>query len=99
MNKKSQGLSINAIILVAIGLIVLVVLIAVFSGAMARFVQGLFGATTCEKACKSVDRAVYTDQTKDQCKTLEASERALLIEGEFDDVDIGEVCCCKENAP
>lgn len=39
MNKKSQGLSINVIIIVAIALIVLVVLIAVFTGRFGAFTQ------------------------------------------------------------
>jgi len=37
MNKKSQGLSINVIIIVAIALIVLVVLIAIFTGRLGAF--------------------------------------------------------------
>lgn len=36
-NKKSQGLSINLIIIVAIALIVLVVLIAIFTGRWGKF--------------------------------------------------------------
>jgi len=51
MNKKSQGLSINVIIIVAVALIVLVVLIAIFTGRLGVFTstvkeqQGDSGAT------------------------------------------------------
>jgi len=51
MNKKSQGLSINVIIIVAIALIVLVVLIAIFTGRLGAFTTGLQGATTCNDLC------------------------------------------------
>lgn len=39
LHKKSQGLSINAIIIAAIALIVLVVLVAVFTGRFSGFVS------------------------------------------------------------
>jgi len=40
-NKKSQGISVNVIIIAAIALIVLVVLIAVFTGRFGLFSKGL----------------------------------------------------------
>jgi len=43
--KKSQGLSVNVIIIAAIALIVLVVLIAVFTGRFGIFSKGLDSAT------------------------------------------------------
>ena len=45
MNKKAQGLSINVIIIVAISLIVLVVLVAVFTGNLGGFTKTV-GSTT-----------------------------------------------------
>ena len=54
MNKKSQGLSINVIIIVAIALIVLVVLIAIFTGRLGSFVGGVKGAATCSSSCKAI---------------------------------------------
>jgi len=53
MNKKSQGLSINVIIIVAIALIVLVVLIAIFTGRLGTFTSGLKGAVACDDICKA----------------------------------------------
>lgn len=48
---KAQGMSINTIIIAAVALIVLVVLIAVFSGRMSLFGQDLTKAQQ-EKLCK-----------------------------------------------
>ena len=64
MNKKSQGLSINVIIIVAIALIVLVVLIAIFTGRLGAFTTGLQGATTCSDLCKASGFASGGDITK-----------------------------------
>ena len=51
MNKKSQGLSINVIIIVAIALIVLVVLIAVFTGRLGLFSIGIKEKGNCSEVC------------------------------------------------
>ena len=41
MTKKAQGISINTIIIAAIALIVLVVLVAVFTGRLGGFISGV----------------------------------------------------------
>jgi len=46
-NNKAQGLSINTIIIAAIALIVLVVLVAIFTGRLGLFSKGLGEANTC----------------------------------------------------
>mgnify|MGYP001267900439 CR=1 FL=1 len=48
MNKKSQGLSINAIIVAVIALIVLVVLVAIFTGRIGIFSKGVGEAGSCD---------------------------------------------------
>jgi len=53
-NKKSQGLSLNTIIIAAIVLIVLVVLWAIFTGRMGKFSTGLKAEE--EKAEREADR-------------------------------------------
>ena len=53
MNRKSQGLSINTIIIAAIALIVLVVLVAIFTGRLGLFSKGLGETTTCDQICKA----------------------------------------------
>jgi len=55
MNKKSQGLSINVIIIVAIALIVLVVLIAVFTGQMGDWINKVRGTGDPAKTCTAQD--------------------------------------------
>ena len=65
IKKKGQGLSINAIILAAIALIVLVVLVAIFTGRLGLFSKGLGEATSCDQICKARGYAsgVGSDQT------------------------------------
>lgn len=53
MSQKAQGLSINTIIIAAIALIVLVVLVAIFTGRLGLFSKGLGETTTCEQICKA----------------------------------------------
>ena len=48
MNKKAQGLSINTIIIAAIALVVLVVLIAIFTGRLGMFSKGLGDVGKCQ---------------------------------------------------
>ena len=50
MNKKAQGLSLTTIIVAAVGLIVLVVLVAIFTGQMASFGLGISRAAKAELA-------------------------------------------------
>jgi len=50
INKKSQGLSLNVIIVAAIVLIVLIVLWAIFTGKIGSFSQGL---EQCRGECSS----------------------------------------------
>ncbi|MAE42763.1 hypothetical protein CMO93_03255 [Candidatus Woesearchaeota archaeon] len=53
MRKKAQGLSINTIIVAAIALIVLVVLVAIFTGRLGSFSKGLGEVTNCDQICKA----------------------------------------------
>ena len=55
MSKKAQGLSVNAIIIAAIALIVLVVLVSIFTGRLGIFSKGLGEATSCNQICASRD--------------------------------------------
>lgn len=51
MNKKAQGLSMNTIIIAAIALIVLVVIVAIFTGRLGLFSKGVNEMTTCQQIC------------------------------------------------
>ncbi|MBW2966160.1 hypothetical protein KY342_03585 [Candidatus Woesearchaeota archaeon] len=55
MNKKAQGLSLTTIIVAAVGLIVLVVLVAIFTGQMASFGIGISRAAKAELATLKLD--------------------------------------------
>ena len=52
--RKSQGLSINAIIIAVIALVVLVVLIAIFTGRIGIFSKGVSEVNSCEQVCKGL---------------------------------------------
>src|SRR3989338_669762 len=96
--KKSQGLSINAIILVAIGLIVLVVLIAVFTGRMGNFVRGVDTTTTCSNACSSLGMKIGVGYELSSlgCASTTANYRFLGGGKEkYSDLIGIQECCCK----
>lgn len=99
MYKKSQGLSINVIIIVAIALIVLVVLIAVFTGRMGSFVGGVDETTTCSNSCTALgmskDSEAGTHATSAACTAGTDNEDNRWLVGEYRDnkaTDTG--CCC-----
>lgn len=97
MNKKSQGLSINAIILVAIGLIVLVVLIAVFTGRMGNFVRGVDTTATCSNACSSLGMKIgaVTELSSTGCTSATLNYRFLGGGKEkYGDLVGTQECCC-----
>jgi flagellar basal body-associated protein FliL len=70
MSKKAQGLSMNVIIIAAIALLVLVVLVAIFTGKMGDFTGGLKDAEgDSSKTCSEQDGVSTTKkagQTADQ---------------------------------
>ena len=82
MNKKSQGLSVNLIIIVAIALIILVVVIAIFTGRMGGFVGGLDESKSCVSACAGLNKGYDDDAT---CAD------GQKLPGTFEDADD---CCC-----
>ena len=88
-NKKSQSISINTIIIAAIGLAVLVVLFFVFTGRFKIFSEGIQSTgLSCKESCKL---AKYNDGQK---MTSGSCENKLG--GTFSDVDPQkqEFCCC-----
>ena len=89
MNKKSQGLSINVIIIVAIALIVLVVLIAIFTGRLGSFVTGIDETASCQASCSAfgMDKGESDDAASCAPPNRYAS-------GTYRDVTTGKACCC-----
>ena len=95
MNKKSQGLSVNVIIIVAIALIVLIVLITIFTGRMGSFVGGVDNTVTCANSCSAFNK-ISDDVTQAVC---DSTSRSQVIAGTYEDVSDGNVCCCIPKTP
>ena len=64
MNKKSQGMSVNVIIIAAIALIVLVVLVAVFTGRFGIFAGGVKTTGDPTKYCDEQEFSASEHSTK-----------------------------------
>lgn len=77
--KKGQGLQINTIILIALGLIVLIILIVLVQQRTALFGAGLKNASEATCAPQNEVRPVGTD-----CE---------VIYSNFKDVGAGQICC------
>jgi len=85
MNKKSQGLSVNTIIIAAIALIVLVVLIAIFTGRFGSFSENIQDCPSQGGDCTLSEAG---------CQTAVANgERMGLLRGT--NCPTNTVCCIK----
>ena len=90
MAKKGQSISINTIIIAALGLAVLVVLFVVFTGRFGKFGEGVKESSlTCDKGCK----AVGYNQGFYRGKGAEGVGETC-IPGKYEDVPENQVCCC-----
>ena len=85
MQRKSQSISINTIIIAAIALAVLVVLFIVFTGRFKVFSEGVEkSGITCNEACRI---AGYSSGSPGFCTQDKLS-------GSFRDVSTNQDCCC-----
>ena len=87
--RKSQSLSINTIIIAAIGLAVLVVLFIVFTGRFKIFTEGIRETgLSCQESCKLAKYSGGNVNTGTICDNK--------IGGSFSDVDTqkNQICCC-----
>ena len=92
MNKRGQGLPINTIIVAAIALIVLVVLVAIFTGRLGGFSKGVAETITCENSCKAFGMKSDYALNREQC---EADNARRYVPGEYSDLaKYGKVVCC-----
>jgi len=89
MNNKSQGLSVNVIIIVAIALIVLVVLIAIFTGRLGSFVSGVDETASCQATCSAFGMQRGQSDDAESCASPDR-----YASGSYRDVGAGKVCCC-----
>jgi hypothetical protein len=85
VNKKSQGLSINVIIIVAIALI----------GRMGSFVKGVDTTATCKSSCAAFGREAYTGDFAKTQTECEGIDKAKMVPGTYEDVPAGKICCCE----
>ena len=91
MQKKSQSISINTIIIAAIALAVLVVLFLVFTGRFRIFSEGVKESSlTCDRACKSTG---FSSSLKGRSTCVGDTTQ---IPGKFEDLAENEVCCCNK---
>ncbi len=88
MNRKSQGISINTIIIAALGLAVLVVLFAIFTGRLGKFSIGVQETDTCAQKCASLNMNTGSNPTSDVKSCIEGE----YIAGSYKDGQFG--CCC-----
>lgn len=96
--RNAQGLSITTIIVAVIGLIIVIVLIAIFTGRIGGFSRSLDTAETEVKTCSSlcgvqglVKHSGDVTGTE-ECRVASPSTYKVLS-GTFTDVTSG-VCCC-----
>jgi len=99
--RNAQGLSITTIIIAVIGLIVVVVLVAIFTGKIGDFGEGLDDTKTCSSICTALRKTTVVNEVKTTCKTS-----GQYLPGKYGDVTGGtgttgtadfvpNVCCCK----
>ncbi|MBI2124890.1 hypothetical protein HYT92_03805 [Candidatus Pacearchaeota archaeon] len=88
MKRKAQSISINTIIIAAIGLAVLVVLFAIFTGRLGKFTLGVEKTDTCEQKCFSLNMDQGTHPQSD----TKTCSQGQYIAGSYSDGKYG--CCC-----
>ena len=91
MNKKGQSISINTIIIAAIGLAVLVVLFAIFTGRIGGFTRGVQETDTCNQKCTSLNMGEST-HLQTPTSSCPQNVNAQKIAGSYKDGPYG--CCC-----
>ncbi len=84
-NKKGQGISINAIIIAAIALIVLVVLVAIFTGKLSDWVGSITGISGDGK--KTCSDQLGTFEQQEVCGT----KNGIVLNSK--DREGGKICC------
>ena len=102
--KRAKVLSINVIIIAVIGLIILVVVIAMFTGRLGQFSEGLDSAITCESTCNAIGMedsfpTIYSSRSECENRPPDslARWRYKYLSGKFGDVPEGKVCCCRDD--
>ena len=85
-HKKSQGLSINVIIIAVLALAVLLVLIVIFTGGIGKTSQNLGSCTTKGGMCQQPDG-----------KCPEGYSIPIFVSGDCENAKTKNLCCIKIN--
>jgi len=80
--RKAQGMPLNVIIIAILGLVVLVVLLAIFTGRVSKFGQS---SNTCEGVGG-------TPVSENQCNI---SDGDIPLGKNYDKITAGQICCRK----
>lgn len=88
MSRKGQSISINTIIIAALGLAVLIVLFAIFTGRLGIFTKGVQETDTCAQRCSSLNMNPGNNPSIDTKSCIEGQ----YIAGSYKDGQYG--CCC-----
>ena len=88
MAKKAQSISINTIIIAALGLAVLIVLFAIFTGRIGIFSRGVQDTDTCLQKCNGLNKNTGSAPTSDTKACIDGE----YIAGSYSDGKYG--CCC-----
>ena len=91
--KKAQGISINVIIVSAIALIVLIVLIAVFTGRIGIWGQDITKVTERSKCTDIPEDGGPSGVWRNAC--IQGQEREVFGAYEDSNLHAGESCCVK----
>ena len=92
--RNAQGLSINLIVLTVIGLVVLVVIIAIFTGRINVFSSGVDELTSCENSCNNIGADDNEARIEGFCTSGPIYSKKVLP-GTFSDIKEGWECCCR----
>lgn len=88
--RNAQGLSITTIIIAVIGLLIVIVLIAIFTGRIGGFSKGLDTAETDVKRCDVLCEVQGLSKSTTATTSTECSGRVLR----GSDVIPPAICCC-----
>ena len=92
--RSAQGLSITTIIVAVIGLVIVVVLIAVFTGRIGSFGTELDKSKTCTSVCTSIGKQTIAGGVEDPASCgNDPGERLVGTLDEFSDAP-DKYCCC-----
>ena len=89
--KKAQGLTMNTIILIIIGLIVLILVIFLLTGKLSGFGSSARQSNTCEFYCNSIGADRQVIDTVQICENV--FSKSVVVRN-VEEVPEDRICCC-----